>query len=618
MSLTSFSDKYSIFLGDSRMESSVQQNLGDRAPPVKAHSVARFWQSFRLESGIQEGMGSMGKIRQEREARLHFNRWMDLQKDLQDRLEFSLRRRLGPESKALLRYRNRYFETLPSWTGRILSPAQLTRRLARADAVLLGDFHSLAQSQRTALRLLKRLVREGCRPAIGLEMVAAARQSTMDAFLSGGMEDGEFLEVFRESWDFPYKPVHTLLNFARYHALSVFGLNSDPPKAGDALRSRDREAAKILMRFRAKHPDQPLFVLMGDFHLGEGGLPRALAREGFEGRLVRCFQNPAPLYWESLDRLGESPEILDLEGGDVAIQSATPIVKLQSYHYWITGLQLDQDTVGDAPPEDPVALLPDLSEEVDALLRRMARFLRIPLQEESPAAMLWIGQEDFPKMARSLEDWSAEEINLVAASLAHGQGCYLPERNLGFLAKLTQNRIAEMAGRILLARSARVASRPRTLVDDFYLRVVETALTFLASKIINPLRKYRGIPKLRQMLERNGPGRNGWRSRAQRHLDYLEAEDRYLREGDETVLAGRFFRLSAHEHLDLTRAVGKHLGGRLYDAMMSGKADRFWLRDLFFDRMALEGAPTRAYFEILERLRDDDRWLGERTAKEKL
>ncbi len=560
----------------------------------------------------------MGKIRQGREARKSFHRWMDLQKQLQDRLEFSLRERLGPESPILARYREHYFRTLPSWTGEQLSPAQLSDRLVNANAVLLGDFHSLAQSQRTALRLLKRLMRAGFHPALGLEMIPAHHQSELDAFMAGEMKNREFLEVFREGWDFPYKPVRTLLSYARYHGLPVLGLNSDPLEGEDPLLARDGRAAKILTDFQQRNPKQPVFVLMGDFHLGENGLPAALESAGFQGPVVRCFQNPAPLYWEALEALGECPEILELEGGHAAIQSATPIVKLQSYHYWITGQELEQDTVDDRPPEDPGELLADLSEEVDQLLHRVAHFLRIPLLEEDPAAIIWTGQEDFTNLVDSLEDWSSEDINLVTTSLAWGHGCYLKSRHLGFLAKLTQNRVAEMAGRILLARSARITSRPRTLVDDFYLRVVETALTFLASKIINPMRKYRDIEKLEGMLERNRSGRNGWRGRARQLLKYLKAEQTYLHEGDETVLAGGFFRLPAHDHLDLTRAVGKHLGGRLYEAMMAGEVDRLWLRDLYFDRMALESAPTRAYFEILEGVWGKGEWKGEAKKVERL
>ena len=560
----------------------------------------------------------MGKIQQGREARHNYHRWLDLQKRLQDRLEFSLRERLGPEPPALVRYRENYFQTLPSWTGRQLSPAQLTSRLKSADAILLGDFHSLAQSQRTALRLLKRLMRAGVRPAVCLEMIPIARQAELDAFLAGEMKGREFLEIFRQGWDFPYKPVSTLLTYARYHKLPVLGLNSDTKAGRNPLKSRDKKAAEVLTRYRQEHPEQPLFVLMGDFHLGAKGLPKALAREKFEGEVLRCFQNPEPLYWEVMESLGESPEILELENGDVAIQSATPIVKLQSYHYWITGWELDADTVGDTPPEDPSELLPDLSEEVDELLHRIAHFLRIPLLEESSAAILWTGQDDFANMVEGLEGWTSEEMNLVASNLAWGHGCFLPTRNLAFLAKLSQNRVAEMAGRILLARNARITARPRTMVDDFYLRVIETALTFLASKIINPMRKYRDIPKLSAMLVRNRPGRNGWRGRATRLLSYLKAEQRYLREGDETVLAGGFFHLAAHDHLDLTRAVGKHLGGRLYNAMMNGEVDRFWIRDLYFDKMALEGAPTRAYFEILDRIWESGKWKGEAQKMERL
>jgi len=266
--------------------------------------------------------------------------------------------------------------------------------------------------------------------------------------------------------------------------------------------------------------------------------------------------------------------------------------------------------VGGQLPTDPGELVADLSEEVDGLMRQVARFLSIPLLEEDPATVIWMGAEDFARASRDLDHWGPEEIRQVTTHLAWGHGTYLPARNLALLGKLSQNRVAEMAGRVLHARTARIAQRPRSLVDDFYLRVVETALVFLASKIINPFRKYRDIPSLRRKLRRDDSGKNGWRRRARLLLAYLEAEEDYLREDDVEVFPTRFFRQKAHAHLDLTRAVGKHLGGRLHEALMDGAVDPLWLRQLYFESFALEGSPTRVYFEILDRLWSKQGWQG--------
>ena len=292
------------------------------------------------------------------------------------------------------------------------------------------------------------------------------------------------------------------------------------------------------------------------------------------------------------------------------LQSATPIMKRQSYHFWLTGRELGQDTVSGQAPTDPGELVADLSEEVDSLLRQVARFLAIPLLELDPPAVIWMGAEDFARSTRDLRHWTPEEIGQVTSNLAWGHGTFLPGQNLALLGKLSQNRIAEMAGRILHARCSRIHARPRSLVDDFYLRVVETALVFTASKVINPFRKYRDIPTLSRKLERDDSGKNGWKRRSRLLLDYLEAEEAYLHHGDVDLIPGGFFRQRAHAHLDLTRAVGKHLGGRIYEALMDGAVDRLWLRELYFENFALEGSPTRAYFEILDRLWSDRGWSG--------
>ncbi|MDP6419336.1 MAG: ChaN family lipoprotein [Candidatus Krumholzibacteria bacterium] len=531
-----------------------------------------------------------------------FENWLNLQEELQEGLELSLRARLGDESELLRSYRREYLEDLPRWTGQVLRPRDLLERLSRANLVLLGDYHSLVQSQRSALRLLRRMVQQGLRPSLGLEMFPISLQSELDAFLSHKLDEEELLHLFREHWDFLWSPVRALLLYARYHRLHILALNSDPSSASSPLLERDHNAARVISKHRPGRQEGPLLVLFGDFHLASNHLPAALRESGYRGKILRIFQNPEGHYWQSLRQLGESPEILELENGDLSLQSATPIVKLQSYHYWLTLRELDLDTVHLTPPSESGELLPDLSQEVDHLLHMIAKLLRIPVLEESQAAIFWMGEENFAKEVSEQGHWTEAETRKVASGLAFGIGTYLLEKNVGILAELSQNRMAEMASRILHARCSRIHSRPRGLSDDFYLRVIENALIFLGSKILNPLRKYRDLASLRKLLRESDREERDWRKRAEQCLDYLEAEERYLKDGDVEHFPGRLYRLDAAGHLALTRSVGKHLGGRLYEALMDGKIDRMSIRELFFENFPLEGSPTRSYLGLLDLL----------------
>jgi hypothetical protein len=130
--------------------------------------------------------------------------------------------------------------------------------------------------------------------------------------------------------------------------------------------------------------------------------------------------------------------------------------------------------------------------------------------------------------------------------------------------------------------------------------VLSQALVFLGSKIINPLRKSQDMAVLQRLLAEGGAGR--WKRRAELLLAYLVAEERFLADGDPDRFVPRFFRLDAEAHLDLTTAIGRHLGCRLYDALIQDAFDRFWLRELFFEPFHLEGSPVRTYFEIMEHM----------------
>ncbi len=541
---------------------------------------------------------------------IHFERWRRLQREMQSALERRLRAMLDEPPPHLQRYLERFENGFPAWTGQSLRPVQLGKRLAEADLILLGDYHSLAQSQRTALRLLRRLRRRGVAPCLALEMIPAEYQPELDDFLAGKLTAPAFTQLAEEErfWDFPWKPVQTLLNFCRHHDLPVLALNATPTRADRALQERDRRVADLIAAQRLREPERPLFVLYGDYHLATPHLPAAIGRAMKRAGLpplapLRVFQNREPLYWQSLSERG-SPEVLLLEGDDICIQSATPLVKLQSYLYWINFHDFGDEHDLPTGPPDPAEHSEDLGHEVDVALKRIARFLHIPLLERASPRVYWLGETDFARQIATEAGWEDAELAQVQSSIAQGEDCYLRGRDLAVVTEPGQNRLAELAARVLHGRCSDIGGRPRTLADDFYLRVIASALIFLGSKLINPLRKSQDRPALVRTL-REGRGQKGeWRLQAELLLAYLDAEVEYLREGSVDGFDSRFFRLDGPRHLALTRAIGRNLGGRLYTALIGGKVDPFWLRELWFEPFHLEGSPLRRYFEILEQLDD--------------
>lgn len=549
----------------------------------------------------------MGKQEKPAGSAGQFARWRQLQREMQGALAARLDALLEPLPPYLARYRAEFEAEFPAWTGRVLAPAELDKRLLSAELIFIGDYHSLAQSQRTALRLLRRMQRRGMAPALALEMLPAERQDLIDAFLAGRFARARFLrEVERERfWDFPWKPVQTLLDFARYHQLPVLALNTRPRRAEQALPERDRRAAALITAQRKREPGRPVVVLIGDYHLAAAHLPAACKRAGARAGLppargLRIFQNREALFWQSLTPAGKAPEILALTGDDLCIQSATPLMKLQSYVHWLSFHAGERE---DWALPDPAELSEDLGQEVDAALRRMARFLRIPLLEQPPPRVFWIAEPDFARRIARAAGWRDEELALVLASLRLGEDCYLRERDLAVIADPSPNRLAELAARVLHSRTSRLALRPRSLPDDFYLRVIQSALHFLGSLLINPLRKSQDRPALLRYLREDGNG--DWRGRAELLLAYLDAEERFRRDGELDGFSPRFFNLEAPLHRALTRAIGRSLGSRLHAALLADALDPIWLRELWFEPFHLESSPLRRYLEILERLGDE-------------
>lgn len=101
-------------------------------------------------------------------------KWLQIRRDLFKHIRARVAQRVGPEPAELKRYRKSLEKDLQGpW--RASSVQELFHQVESSDVIFLSDFHALRQSQKTHLRILRKVL--GTRPlVIAVECVEARFQ----------------------------------------------------------------------------------------------------------------------------------------------------------------------------------------------------------------------------------------------------------------------------------------------------------------------------------------------------------------------------------------------------------------------------------------------------------
>ncbi|MDH4236623.1 MAG: ChaN family lipoprotein [Nitrospira sp.] len=123
------------------------------------------------------------------------------------------------------------WQVIDAQTGRALSTPEWLTDLKSYEIIYLGEEHFNKHHIDAALKILDRLVSDGIRPTIGMEMFGWDGQSALDEYVSNHRSGrGEFLEQVRwtQNWGGAFEAYEPLVVFARDQHLSIRAMN--PPK----------------------------------------------------------------------------------------------------------------------------------------------------------------------------------------------------------------------------------------------------------------------------------------------------------------------------------------------------------------------------------------------------
>lgn len=143
-------------------------------------------------------------------------------------------------------------------TGKSLSRRELVAQFAPKSVVLLGEYHDNVMHHAWQVDMLSALAAQRERIMIGMEMLPRSSQPALDAWVTGAIDEAEFLTQSRwqEYWKFDPALYWPILRFARLNKIPVVALNVDRALL-DAVKKQGWENIPAEQRNGITDPAQP-------------------------------------------------------------------------------------------------------------------------------------------------------------------------------------------------------------------------------------------------------------------------------------------------------------------------------------------------------------------------
>ena len=481
-----------------------------------------------------------------------------------------------------LREFNQSFRTYES----VLSNEEFQATIRSADVVLIGDYHALPASQRSAASLLEQRALVGDRPVIlGVETIFARDQHILDEWWRRDIDESELRQRVRFDldWGYDWAPFYELLVSARDNAEALYGLDCMPREDLRKIGARDRHAAVKIAEIRQRHPEAVVCVLFGESHMAAAHLPRAVRRENPDAKIVTVLQNVDSLYWRASGERADKVEAVRVKEDVLCVFNATPLEKYESYR-----LFLDQWSRCDDSP--------DYAPTIYNLIDSLANFLEINrysshnrTQPKFLVDMLpeVYGCSSAATLGRLLlrKGMSEDELRKMLARVEECGSTYLPQVNAFYIREFQMLHVAEDATRFLHQACQGLPNRvngqttePEGIheepsVDRFYSRIIENAIAYFGSRVLYPSRPApatENAPLKRAAIEK-----------------IAQAAAR----GEDVD-----FEASA-------LALGQTIGSQIYDAYLAGKVAPGGVRRLFLAHVNEPGLARKVCCSVLAKLK---------------
>lgn len=478
----------------------------------------------------------------------------------------------------------RYLREYQQATGTIRKLShkkELVQAVIQAPIVIVGDYHTLPQAQRTLVRLLREVHENtGKKPlVIALEWLAPEDNPSVLSFLKGRIGEKRFLKEvrFHRRWGFPWENYRPLFEFAQTNGLMIIGLSK---KGARSLKSRDQFAAERLVALFRLYPNAHCLALVGDLHLSDNHLPgvlrHRLRRLGMPQRVLAIHQNIERFYWTLTDQgLQDKIDVVQMTLDSYCVLATPPWLKLQSHLQWLELTSEAADQRSYTSVRSAFGAI-DFSDEVSMVTQQIRSFLGLPMNQPLPDFQV-LGPSDLGFLSKI--HLSQRDRAALKMFLTHFESFFIPSANILYLTNLSPNQLASQSAIFLHSSLSSFDQIFTSPLEQFYDFIWVEALGFLGSKVLNPKRKYQDLKNLTEIAREKKIHPS--------HHEFQVTPDiaRWCVTHLKGKLKNLFPRQATPERLLFyyknAKTLGHLLGGSFYHATLAGRIDKHTLLELF-------------------------------------
>jgi hypothetical protein len=410
---------------------------------------------------------------------------IQIKRDLYQYVLNQVNLRSGSPRSEINNYKKKY-DHLNHRPWKISLRDELFEAIRKNKLIFMGDFHSLHQSQRSHLRILKNIQLKSFR--IAIECIAFQHQKYLDQYLTDQISEPDFLKrvEWKKTWGFPWENYQEIFQWAKQNRIQIIALNDVKHRnLKDSLKKRDVIANQIL-NVELEKSSSPIFVIYGESHLASAALMKGFEKQKI--KYLKLFQNIDEIYFELMDLNKEDDiDVVRFSKNEYCIMNVPPWVKWQSHLMYLEN-KYDHEIENESL---------DFTDYIDQYIKLISQELKINISSKNLSVY---SSFDFSFLKRLQQNTTRDEYSFYKLLIEEERTFYIPRLGFGYLGRSTINQASSLAMQYVYFELNKIKDIKYVLPDHFLSLIWLEAVSYFGTKLINPKRKTETITDIKKRI----------------------------------------------------------------------------------------------------------------------
>ncbi len=375
-----------------------------------------------------------------------------------------------------------------------IQATDLSHTIAHHDVICVGDYHTFYYSQKVFSEIIQQFHQNNEKAVVVLESIPSQKNKILSQILDQHIPIKSVMDKlnFKSTWDFDSQGTEVILSFCRKNNIPTYGMNLTKgfyDVSQNFFMERELHFIKTLQKIKKKHPNQKLFVLVGDIHLLPHNLPMWWSQTTKTSLPMLCIhQNSDEIYWRLKNRASRhTTSYFKINPQNYVLINTRPWVKYHSYlHLLEKSIEYESYTEEESLEEAELSRYDQFLQ----LLSQLSKLLNVKNETKIPPFTSYSSLEfDLPLMIKNAPFLTFREKKGYLALFKEEIPFFIPESRTLYCPHHTANMMTDACLRMLHSHVTGWQSHFRGTRANFYSWIILEAYIFALSKLMNPARK---------------------------------------------------------------------------------------------------------------------------------